>query len=122
MASKIDECGSSLYYSFQKQLECYTELYGITRSLCAKIAQSKGDLSPLMESMKQKKDLMEEVRGLKKKSQDDIDYWQIHKAEAAEETASSLDSLLEQTSHVIQQFLHSEKQLQKQLEFYGKND
>lgn len=116
----LQECAQRLHSCFTKQIAIYKELDGMAKNLTGQIALSKGDFTQVLPIMEKKKKLLEEISTLKEQAEKDITFWRTHKTEAEENLASNLNETLETMEQTIKRFLISEKQLQKQLEFYRK--
>lgn len=116
----LQECAARLQECFLKQISLYKDLDRITRGLSGQIALSKGDFTQVLPTMEKKQELLAEIETLKEQANADITLWQEHKEEADSSVSDSLNATLESMQGTIKKFLISEKQLQKQLEFYRK--
>ncbi|MGM0442988.1 MAG: hypothetical protein ACQEQV_02255 [Fibrobacterota bacterium] len=117
---RIEECGRTLIDSFSEQCRYYEKLLALTKKISGKIAMSRGDLSFLVEAMEEKNLLLEKIEALKESHYDDTLFWKSHRDRADEELLRRMDLVLNDVEQVITAFLKSEKQLQKQIEFYSK--
>ncbi len=109
-----------LAVSFTEQAGVYGELDRVTRSLSGKIAMSKGDFSGVIPILEEKQQMLATLDQLKAAVADEIALWQEHKSAVDKDESATLDHVLDDLELQIKRFLNSEKQLQKQLDFYRK--
>ncbi|ERP38843.1 flagellar export chaperone FlgN [Chitinivibrio alkaliphilus] len=115
----INACGERLCTVFSEQVSCYEALLHITKKLSGSIAVSKGDLTSLMSVMEEKQQLMQHLDTLTSENQTEMTLWQAEREHASESVREQVNSSLDRVTQAIERFLQAEKQLQKQLEFYG---
>lgn len=116
----LTECARRLSDCFEKQISLYKELNKMTKALSGQIALSKGDFTQVIPTIEKKREKLSEIEELKELANEDIALWQEHKSGAESAVSDALNSTLDQLQLAIKQFLLSEKQLQKQLDFYRK--
>jgi hypothetical protein len=119
-AMTIDESQSIsvLSASFSKQLEWYEELSRIDQKTLSQFVLSRGDMTPVMASVRQKRSIIERISEEREKIKDSADLYRQNK----ERMTSSLrknefDCLLAKLETAIKKFLDGENQLKRYLEY-----
>jgi hypothetical protein len=108
---------SSLQESYKRQISLYQSLASLVQKTLSQIILTRGDVSGLMGNFAQKKDLLDSILKERAESEPLVAMWQKRKADVPlNAQTAQLDSLLQKTQSVIQEFLEGEEQLKKCLE------
>jgi hypothetical protein len=108
---------SSLQVSYKRQISLYQSLASLVQKTLSQIILTRGDISGLMGNFAQKKDLLDSILKERAESEPLVALWQKRKADVPlNAQTAQLDSLLQKTQSVIQEFLEGEEQLKKCLE------
>jgi hypothetical protein len=108
---------SSLQVSYKRQISLYQSLASLVQKTLSQIILTRGDVSGLMGNFAQKKDLLDSILKERAESEPLVALWQKRKADVPlNAQTAQLDSMLQKTQSVIQEFLEGEEQLKKCLE------
>jgi hypothetical protein len=108
---------SELVASYRRQLSLYQGLTALVQKTLSQVIMSRGDVSGLMGSFGQKKDMLESILAERSGAEPLVKAWHERKDKVTKDSRTAqLDSLLSKTQAVIQEFLDSEEQLKKYLE------
>jgi predicted GTPase len=108
---------SSLQESYKRQISLYQSLASLVQKTLSQIILTRGDVSGLMGNFAQKKDLLDSILKERAETEPLVAMWQKRKADVPLNAQTvQLDSLLQKTQSVIQEFLEGEEQLKKCLE------
>jgi hypothetical protein len=109
---------SVLSASFSKQLTWYEELSRIDQKTLSQLILSRGDMTPVMASVVQKRSIIERISEERDKIKDIADLYRQHKDRMKSSLPkNTLDSLLAQSEEAIKKFLEEENQLKRYLEY-----
>jgi hypothetical protein len=107
----------SLQESYKRQISLYQSLASLVQKTLSQIILTRGDVSGLMGNFAQKKNLLDSILKERAESEPLVAMWQKRKADVPlNAQTTQLDSLLQKTQSVIQEFLEGEEQLKKCLE------
>lgn len=103
--------------SFRRQLVIYTRLRDVVRQLLSKLVLSRGDLSPVNGSFKQKKELIDAIENERSTISGYIDEWQKRKNDIERtDDVEQLEEILRKVTDTVQEFLKDEDQLRTYIE------
>jgi hypothetical protein len=109
---------TSLSISFSKQLQWYEELTRIDQKTLSQLVLSRGDMTPLMTSVRQKCFIIGLIEGEREKIRGVAAFYQENKARIQPSPPKDhLDSILSKSETAMKEFLEGESQLKRYLEF-----
>jgi hypothetical protein len=104
--------------SFSRQLLWYEELTRIDRKALSQLVLSRGDMTPFLASMNQKRSIIEKIERERELIRNGADYYRENK-ETIPSSASKdgLERVLARSESAIKEFLDGENQMKRYLEF-----
>ncbi len=103
--------------SYSGQLIRYCGLRDVARQLMGRLVLSRGDFSLVTEGLHKKQRLLEDIETERKRVAEQVTQWERRKAHITRCTETDLlESVLQQVTDAIQEFLDDEAQLRKYLE------
>lgn len=105
------ELVNNLHDSLSLQLALYTELREIMQKMLNTVILSGGDISGVLEGLKQKQEILERIAAERRVNASNEALWQQKKRALPESLAGRINKLLDQLAVVIKDFLDGEEQI-----------
>jgi hypothetical protein len=100
-----------LYESYRQQLEWFTQLRALMQKMLNTVILSGGDVSGIMEGLKQKQEILENITGRRLAVAAHEALWQQRKKDISESQAGRINAILSQLAVVVKDFLDGEEQI-----------
>jgi hypothetical protein len=107
----------TLTESYRGQLDRYRSLGAIVSQLLGKLVLSRGDLSQVTAGFREKQAVLEAIEAERNRMAEMVEQWEKRKSGIGPTgAADELDTVLQQVTDAIRNFLNNETQLQQYLE------